>query len=294
MHPLIATAPAAAPQPFVLESGTGPGVVCLHANASSSGQWRRLAERLAPRFHVLAPDLYGSGRSAAWPYARHPGLSDEVAFIEPVLARAGDSLVLVGHSYGAAVALLAALWHPERFAALVLNEPTVFAWIDADTARPNDADGIRAVVEDGERALQAGDANAAAERFIDYWMEPGSWQRMPESRRATIAAGIPNMRHWAHALLAEPTPIGSMRLLDMPVLLMAGERTTASARAVTQRLLHALPRREFHQFEALGHMGPVTDADRVNDVIEKFLDRSVRRGTARAHVPAMHAQERTA
>jgi len=294
MHPLIATAPAAAPQPFVLESGTGPGVVCLHANASSSGQWRRLAERLAPRFHVLAPDLYGSGRSAAWPYARHPGLSDEVAFIEPVLARAGDSLVLVGHSYGAAVALLAALWHPERVAALVLYEPTVFAWIDADTPRPNDADGIRAVVEDGERALQAGDANAAAERFIDYWMEPGSWQRMPESRRATIAAGIPNMRHWAHALLAEPTPIGSMRLLDMPVLLMAGDRTTASARAVTQRLLRALPQREFHEFEALGHMGPVTDADRVNDVIEKFLDRSVRRGTARAHMPAMHAQERTA
>jgi len=224
--------------------------------------------------------------------ARHAGLSDEVAFIDPVLERAGDSIVLVGHSYGAAVALLAALWHPERVAALVLYEPTLFAWIDADTPRPNDADGIRAVVEDGERALRAGDVHAAAERFIDYWMEPGSWRRMPESRRATIAATIPNMRHWAHALLREPTPIGAMRLLDMPVLLMSGDRTTASARAVTQRLLHALPQREFHEFEALGHMGPVTDAERVNDVIEKFLDRTVWRDAARPHASARDQKER--
>ena len=31
-------------------------MVCLHANASSSGQWRALMERLAPKFRVLAVD----------------------------------------------------------------------------------------------------------------------------------------------------------------------------------------------------------------------------------------------
>ena len=41
-------------------------------------------------------------------------------------------------------------------------------------------------------------------------------------------------------------------------------------------------------------MGPVTDADRVNDLIETFLDRTVWRGTAGPHVPAMHRQQRTA
>ena len=44
------------PEPFVREAGTGRGVVCLHANASTSAQWRGLMERLAPRFHVLAVD----------------------------------------------------------------------------------------------------------------------------------------------------------------------------------------------------------------------------------------------
>jgi hypothetical protein len=43
-------------EPFCREAGTGPGVVCIHANASTSGQWRGLMERLAPRYHVFAPD----------------------------------------------------------------------------------------------------------------------------------------------------------------------------------------------------------------------------------------------
>jgi pimeloyl-ACP methyl ester carboxylesterase len=33
------------PTPFFRELGAGPGVVCLHANASSSSQWRALTLR---------------------------------------------------------------------------------------------------------------------------------------------------------------------------------------------------------------------------------------------------------
>src|SRR5262245_56214428 len=120
-------------EPFFHEAGTGPGVVCLHANASTSGQWRGLLEALAPKFHVLAPDLYDSGKSPQWPSDRVIRLSDEVALVGPVLARAGSPLALVGHSYGAAVALIAVVTQPARVRALALYEPTLFAVVDADT-----------------------------------------------------------------------------------------------------------------------------------------------------------------
>ena len=45
--------------------------------------------------------------------------------------------ILVGHSYGAAVALIAALACPERVRALVLYEPTLFSLVDADAPPPN-------------------------------------------------------------------------------------------------------------------------------------------------------------
>lgn len=107
--------PLTKPMPFAREAGNGPCVVCLHCNASSSSQWRELMVSLAPRFRVLAPDLYGSGKSANWPSDRTISLKDEVAFIEPVLPT-GDSFSIVGHSHGAAVGLLLALAHPRRLA----------------------------------------------------------------------------------------------------------------------------------------------------------------------------------
>ncbi|MGQ0764187.1 MAG: alpha/beta fold hydrolase [Gemmatimonadota bacterium] len=54
-------------KPFTREAGSGPGVVCIHANASNSAQWRGLMDLLSPTFRVIAPDLYGSGKSVDWP-----------------------------------------------------------------------------------------------------------------------------------------------------------------------------------------------------------------------------------
>lgn len=258
-------------EPSFREAGTGPGVVCLHANASTSGQWRGLMDLLAPRFRVLAPDLYGSGQSPDWPSDRAISLRDEVAFIEPVMARAGSPLVLVGHSYGAAVALIAALSHPERVRAMAIFEPTLFALLDAESAPPNEADGIRRVVEHASAYLEAGDLDSAAERFIDYWMGEGSWAQTPEQRKAPIAGSVRNIRRWAHSLLTEPAPLSAFRSLDMPVLYMTGKRSPASARAVARVLTSTLPNVEVVEFEDLGHMGPVTNPDCVNDVIDRWL-----------------------
>lgn len=264
-------------EPFFREAGTGPGVVCLHANASSSAQWRGLMELLAPRFHVLAPDAYDAGKGASWPSSDVISLADEVDLIEPVLARAGAPLVLVGHSYGGAVALVAALRRPERVRALVLYEPTLFSLVDAEKRPPNDADGIRDAVAQAAAELERGDADAAAERFIDYWMERGAWRRFPAERKPAIAASMRNVRRWACALFTEPTPLAAFRALDVPVLYMTGARSTASARAVARLLKSALPRVQALELENLGHMAPVTHPALVNEAIAEFVALQERR-----------------
>jgi pimeloyl-ACP methyl ester carboxylesterase len=260
-------------EPFVREAGNGPAVVCVHSNASTSSQWRDLMDLLAPRYRVLAPDSYGSGKSPDWPSDRVIQLGDEVDFMAPVLARAGSPLVLVGHSYGAAVALMAALRQPTQVRALVLYEPTLFALLDAESPPPNQADGIRQAVADAAAALDGGDADAAARHFIDYWMDEGSWAATPQARKPAIAASVANVRRWAHALHTEPTPLAAFRALDMPVLYMIGKRTTASARGVARLLAPALPRAEVVEFDGLGHMGPLTQPKVVNEAIARFLER---------------------
>ena len=55
---------------------------------------------------------------------------------------------------------------------------------------------------------------------------------------------------------------------------MVGKRSTPAAHGVARLLTKALPRVEIVEFEGLGHMGPITDPDRVNDVIARFLERN--------------------
>jgi pimeloyl-ACP methyl ester carboxylesterase len=259
--------------PSFREAGSGPAVVCLHANASSSAQWRALMELLAPGCRVLAPDLYDCGKSPGWPSDRVITLRDEVALIEPLLAQAGSPLALVGHSYGAAVALIAALANPGRVSALALYEPTLFSLLEAERPAPNEADGIRNAAADAGIALDAGDPDAAAERFIDYWTGAGAWAQTPEQRKPQLAASMRHVRRWGHALFTEPTPLEAFRSLDVPVLYMVGKRSTASARGVARLLAGALPGVALVEFEDLGHMGPVTHPAPVNEAIRQFLER---------------------
>jgi len=258
---------------FYREAGAGPGVVCLHANASSSTQWRALMDQLAPDFHVLAADGYGAGKSPAWPGGRALGLRDEAALLEPVFARAGQPLALVGHSYGAAVALVAAVAQPERIRALALYEPTLFSLLDAEGPPPNDADGIRHAVARAGRALDRGDPDGAAECFIDYWMGPGAWRRTPAPRQPAIAAAVTQVRDWAGALFNEGTALAAFSRLQIPVLYLLGQDSPASSRGVARLLAGALPQVRVVEFEGMGHMGPITHPERVNPAIHDFLGR---------------------
>ena len=259
---------------FFREAGSGPGVVCIHANASSSSQWRGLMDLLAPKFHVLAPDTYGAGKSPPRPRERKISLRDEVALLDPVFARAGDGFSLVGHSYGGGIALVGAVIHRERLRAIALYEPSLFALVERESPSPNDVDGIRNTVVAAVAALERGDAPAAARCFIDFWMGAGAFDRMPDRVRAASAESVRDIQDWKDALFDEPTPAAALAELDVPVLLMVGSKSPLSSRAVAQRLADVLPQVERVELEGLGHMGPVTHPDKVNQVIVGFLERN--------------------
>ncbi|MDZ4290898.1 MAG: alpha/beta hydrolase [Hydrogenophaga sp.] len=178
---------------------------------------------------------------------------------------------MVGHSFGGAVALLAALRRPDRVSALVLYEPTLFAFIDATSPQPNAADGIRETIGRAATALATGDRRAAAKIFIDYWMGDGSFSTKPEAQRLAIEDAIVHVQGWLHALLKEPTPLVALRALKMPVLLMQGRETPDSARAVTALLAQTLSQVRVLSFDGLGHMGPMTHPAPVNAAIDAFL-----------------------
>lgn len=80
-----------------------------------------------------------------------------------------------------------------------------------------------------------------------------------------------NICGWASALFDEPTALATFATLNVPVLYMTGDNSPASSLGVARLLVAALPQVEVVNFSGMGHMGPVTHPDQVNDVIARFL-----------------------
>lgn len=104
----------------VLSWGTGPRpVLAVHGITGNAACWRAVARALPDSSTLYAVDLRGRGHSGALPgpygFGQHG--ADLVA---AALALGLDRPVLVGHSLGAYIALLAADAHPAVFGRLVL------------------------------------------------------------------------------------------------------------------------------------------------------------------------------
>jgi pimeloyl-ACP methyl ester carboxylesterase len=258
------------PRPSVRRAGSGPTVLCLHSNASSSAQWRALSERLAPHRTVIAADSWNAGRSPTWAASRPPTFDDEVDLIEPLLLEADGPVDLVGHSFGGAIALRAALRHPTRVRSIAAYEPTAF-WLVAASERPGDVQGIADVAVDASAAVERGDLDAAAQRFVDFWNGPGAWARTPPERRDAPLRAIRFVGDWGHATLGDSTPLDAFAALRVPVLLLSGEASPLSGQAPAALLARTLPDARLEILAGLGHMGPVTHPDPVNARLERFL-----------------------
>lgn len=103
--------------------GDGPPAVMLHGLlVGNLASWFFTgAQALARTHRVLLYDLRGHGRSERTPTGY--GVDSLRADLEALIApRFSQPALLVGHSYGALVALSYALAHPERVSGLVLVE----------------------------------------------------------------------------------------------------------------------------------------------------------------------------
>jgi pimeloyl-ACP methyl ester carboxylesterase len=229
-------------------------------------------ERLSDRFRVIAVDLYGSGKTPVWPGERPMYLDDELELLRPVFRSAGEGFHLVGHSYGAAVALKAALADQGRPVSLALFEPVLFSVLAAKEPRSR---AIREIVKLRDTTIDLvdrGNLHVAAEHFYDFWMGKGAWNALPGEKRHSLAAAIQAVMPEWNAVFHEPAPLSAFGAVDIPALFLTGTESREPARAVTRLLISVLPRVSVEEIEGVGHMAPVTHPERINTTIDRFLE----------------------
>lgn len=247
---------------------TGAKVLLLHSSQSNSGQWRELIQRLAADYDILAIDLLGYGKAPPASVKSRDAFrfSDEVPrIVDCVSAVWGDApVLLVGHSYGGALALKLALEQLLVVTAVAVFEPVAFHILDAN-------DPARAEIEKVATETDQADALLSTEIFVDYWNQPGYFRALPEKIQHAMAAQADKVSMDFAALMGEPHKLVEYRLLNRPVLLLTGSESRLSARSVAAQLQQVLPEVTLEHV-ACGHMGPLTHPQLVNPLLVAFIE----------------------
>ncbi|BBX35587.1 alpha/beta hydrolase [Mycolicibacterium mageritense DSM 44476 = CIP 104973] len=96
-----------------------PQLLLLHGLTGHGRRWQTLATQYLPEFSIAAPDLIGHGRSSwAAPWTLDANAAALAALLE-------EPTLVVGHSFGGALALNFAAARPDLVSGLVLLDPAV-------------------------------------------------------------------------------------------------------------------------------------------------------------------------
>ncbi|MFZ5963057.1 alpha/beta fold hydrolase [Thalassococcus sp. BH17M4-6] len=249
--------------------GTAPAVL-LHCALAHGGAWGGVMAQLGGRIAALAPDMPGHGQSPAW-----DGTGD---IFDLVTAAAADCLDapahVIGHSFGAVIALRLALECPDRVRSLMLIEPVLFR--AALTEDPAAFEAYCAWDRPMADAMEAGRWDAAAQHFTASWGTGQDWQSMSQAQRDRYAVQMRLVNGTRPALMDDRAGLlapGRLEGLRMPVRLLRGDATLPIMTPIHRALARRVPGAQNEVVEGAGHMLPISHPGATAQHIATLLDR---------------------
>ena len=250
--------------------GTGEAVVLLHGSMAMRTQWRQLVEELQQDFKVITMDLSGYGSTPFPDNSETYGLKYESDLLNEVLSATleeQEHYHLVGHSYGGTVALHHAYHHCERIHSLIAIEPMSYHLLEDDHEYLLASEEM---VQEIKKDIATGKSISGAEKFIDLWMSPGTFNRLSEQEKLVLSEGVKKMVLDFKAAKTEPLTIHDLTKLPRLFSLIAGKKSPPYSLCITNRILSNNPNSELFWVDG-GHFSPVSHAHQVNPLIHSLL-----------------------
>jgi pimeloyl-ACP methyl ester carboxylesterase len=236
-------------------SGDGPSLVLIHGTPADHTRWWPLIPYLVPQFTVHAIDRRGRGASGDGPeYRLEREYEDVAAVVDAIAVASGESVDLYGHSHGGIVAFGAATLTTNirklvTYEGWPVPDPSIYA-LPAHVVRLMD------------KRLAAGDRDGLVEALFRS-VEDISDADMAELRSAPSWPGRVAAAHTVpREILAETKarlePEQAAKI-NVPVLLVTGEKSADPARTEVGAVAAALPDAQVMVLAGQQHIADIID-----------------------------------
>jgi len=263
---------------------THPDIVFLHATGFNARTYRSLLAPLGERYHVVAIDARGHGRTELppkmWGYAswrRHR--DDLIALMERHFTRA---VTLAGHSMGGTVSLLTAGRRPDLVSGLALIDPVIlppsmYAAVELPFGPlmlrhfypiASKAAKRRNQFTDRESAATAFEGRGIFKAFTREMIEDYVGDGLVEDGKGGFKLSCSPAYEAATFSAHRHDPWGALRTVQCPITLLRAENHSTISEAAMHKIAAMKLGARVATVEGVGHMIPMERPDRVRAAIE--------------------------
>lgn len=238
-----------------ISTGTGPLVVLVHGVGLRSEAWAAQIKALSQTCRVIAVDMPGHGASPA--LVTGPNMAD---YVEAIVAVLDEPAIVIGHSFGAMIALQLAIRHPAKVKAVAALNAIHRRDADAKAAVKSRADEL-----DGRTIANP---TVTLNRWFGTDVSPQRMACQEWLRNANPAGYRDAYRVFA---IEDGASNADLNAIQCPVLCLTGADEPNSTPDMSRKIVALVPNGRAEIIDGAAHMLPMTHAPRVNTVLAEFI-----------------------
>lgn len=238
-------------------------LVLLHGFAEDSSIWDRQKEYLKDKYHLIIPDLPGSGNA---PLTSDTSMEGLAATVKARLdAENIEQCIMVGHSMGGYVTLAFAELYPDRLKAIGLFHSTSYP--DTEEKKAARRKSIEFIQKNGAAPfIRQSTPNLFSEKSRN---EHPQWVSDLIRRYSNFNPDA--LIRYYEAMILRPDRSHVLNNFSRPVLFIIGRQDGAVPLKASLQQCHMPSIAYIHILEDAGHMGMIEAGDKAGHILDNFL-----------------------
>ncbi len=254
--------------------GHGVPILFIHGSWDDHHSWLPVAEELARKDGNPIVLYDRRGHSASTNVSRQGHISDDVTDAARLIQKLGIGPVhVVGHSYGASVAIALANEHPELVASLFVYEPPVLGILKGKKDYSEALMETKLSMQKAKEYLESGDIELGTMYFVENAaFGKGSWINVFDERsRAVMTANSDTWLDQSRDPERLAIDVENLNIFNKSITLAYGDRTLPAYAYVAVEIHKTVPAVHLAVCHGAGHGGPISAPEQVARLIEAHL-----------------------